>query len=54
MLPSELFTGDCKLRPVTFVGLIIDTFPDPGRKNPVFMPANRVELDSRIIVIQVS
>jgi len=53
-IPSEVFSGDCKKHPVSFTGIILDTFPDPGRKNPTFMPANHVELDSRIIVMTVT
>lgn len=33
-VPNKLFTGKCETKQVSFVGTILDTFPDPGRKNP--------------------
>ena len=52
-VPNTLFTGECETKQVSFAGSILDTFPDPGRKNPATMPANRVELDSRVFVLNV-
>ncbi len=53
-MPTVLFEGDCSSRDVSFVGVINDYFPDSGRKNPVFVRANMVELDSRVITISIS
>lgn len=53
-IPNKLFTGICETLKVSFVGSILDTFPDPGRKNPSVMPANEVQLDSRVIVLDVT
>ena len=36
------------------VASIYDEFPDPGRKNPVTIPVNKMRLDSKIIEVDVS
>ncbi len=54
-VPTEAFDGEDWIdKDVTFVGEIYDTFPDPGRKNPVFVRANEIRLDSRVISVDVS
>jgi hypothetical protein len=53
-VPTTLFTGKCETKPVTFVGEIYDEFADSGRANPVFVQADDVVLDSRIMSVSVS
>ncbi len=47
-------TGDCESKEVTFVGVINDHFPGSGLKNPVFIRANRIELDSRVMSVDIT
>lgn len=53
-VPTNLFTGECESKHVSFVGSIIDDFPDPGLKNPAFITANHIELDSRVVTLDIS
>ena len=43
-VPTQLFTGDCESKDVTFVGTASDHFPDPGTKNPTYFTTNRAVL----------
>ena len=54
LVPSILFSGDCSENHVALVASIYDEFPDPGRKNPVSIPINKMRLDSKIIEAEVS
>jgi len=53
-IPSILFSGDCSENHVALVASIYDEFPDPGRKNPVSIPINKMRLDSKIIEAEVA
>ncbi|TRY61634.1 hypothetical protein TCAL_09264 [Tigriopus californicus] len=53
-ISSELFTEECKKKDINFVGMISDTFPDHGRKNPSSIFANHIELDSRVITLDIT
>ena len=48
-----MFSGDCSENHVALVASIYDEFPDPGRKNPVSIPINKMRLDSKIIEAEV-
>ena len=54
LVPSILFSGDCSENHVALVASIYDEFPDPGRKNPVSIPINKMRLDSKIIEAEVA
>jgi hypothetical protein len=53
IVPSILFSGDCADNHVAMVSTIYDAFPDPGRKNPVTIPINKMKLDSKVIEVDV-
>ncbi len=54
LVPTSLFTGKCETKDVTFVGEIYDTFPDSGRKNPVYVRSSDARLDSRVMSVTVT
>ena len=54
IVPDNLFTEECEVKDVTFVGTISDQFPSPGIKNPVAIFANKVVLISRVVTVQIS
>ena len=39
---------------MAMVASIYDDFPDPGRKNPVTIPVNKMRLDSKVMEVDVS
>ena len=49
-----MFSGKCAENHVAMVASIYDDFPDPGRKNPVNIPVNKMRLDSKVIEVDVS
>ncbi len=53
-VPNILFTGECESRDVTLVGSLLDTFPSSRNKNPTYIRANRIQLDSRVMSLQVT
>ena len=46
-VPGVIFTGPCESLDVTLVLAISDTFPNEGRKNPVNIRTDKIEIDSR-------
>ena len=53
-VPLMMFSGSCADRDIAFVGSIYDDFPDSGRKNPVNIRSEAIQLDSRILSIKAS
>ena len=49
-----MFSGKCAENHVAMVASIYDDFPDPGRKNPVNIPVNKMRLDSKVVEVDVS
>ena len=54
LVPSLLFSGECAENHVALVASIYDSFGDPGRKNPVSIPINKMKLDSRIMEVNIA
>lgn len=50
-IPVNMFSGSCVEKDVAIIGSVYDSFPDPGRKNPVFIRAKRIKLDSRVVSV---
>ena len=48
-VPTQLFTGDCESKDVSFVGTASDVFPDPGLRNPSYFSTDRAALVSRVL-----
>lgn len=53
-VPSKLFNGKCNGQAVMMMTTIHDEFPDPGRKNPTYIKANNLILDSKVITLKMS
>ena len=53
-IPLELFSGVCAEQDINFAGWVYDSFPDPGRKNPVNIRSDEIMLDSRVVTVRVS
>ena len=53
-IPLMMFSGACADQDISFIGTIYEHFPEPGRKNPANIKANKIKLDSRVITLRIS